>query len=488
VALALAAAVPLAAALWLADRLAAENLAFGLNPRLIDGLESAPALYGDLFRARKELYASQVLAVAEGLPADDALLGPYLEEAVRRTPRLRRCEIEAADGTVLAGAESPDPHPEGEWRGAPARAALPGGEALSCTFAIEARLFADLEEARVLAEEYRAAGALRPDIQRSYLRAFAALLLGFAGTAALAGLLLARRTTRRLRELMRALSDLARGDLSARVDPGPARDEVAELGRAFNAMVREVREGRDRIVYLEKISGWQDVARRLAHEIKNPLTPIQLAFQQLEAGVRRDPSSPPGLVRLVAEVGQVVREELGTLQRLVEEFSGFARLPEVRPEPADLGAFAEEVVRASPREPGGAELILASAAGAVPVALDRSLMRRVVANLLSNAEQAARPARARVHLSVAREGDWALLAVGDEGPGIPEDVRMRVFDPYFTTRAEGSGLGLSIAKKIVLQHGGRIEAGERPGGGALFTVRLPILAAGEGEAAAARAV
>jgi len=473
-ALVLAVVVPLLAALWLAARLTEENLAFGLNPRVIDSLESMPALYGDLFHARKELYAEQVRAVAGGLPADRSRAARYLEGVLRRTPRLRRISWLDAAGTPVAESEATWPNPEGEWREAPARATLPSGDTLDAVFAIEARFFADLDEVRELAETYQSAGLLRADIQRSYVRAFGMVLVAFSLLAAAAGTLLARRTTRRLSGLVRAVRELARGNLAVRVDPGTAQDEVAGLARAFNDMVREVREGRDRIVYLEKISGWQEVARRLAHEIKNPLTPIQLAFQQLEARFRASPAGDAELSRTFGETGEIVREEIGTLQRLVEEFSGFAKLPDVRPEPAELGAFVEDFLRTSPQVAEAADVDLARASGECPAALDRTLMRRVLANLLRNAEEAARPGRARVHLGVSRTQDRAVLTVGDEGPGIDPDVRARVFDPYFTTRHDGTGLGLANVKKIVLQHGGEIEVGARPGGGALFTLAFPL--------------
>jgi nitrogen fixation/metabolism regulation signal transduction histidine kinase len=251
---------------------------------------------------------------------------------------------------------------------------------------------------------------------------------------------------------------------------------VAGLARAFNAMVREVRESRDRIVYLEKISGWQDVARRLAHEIKNPLTPMKLAFQQVELAWSRSPAraADPAVDKALRDAAEILRDEIGTLQRLVEEFSAFAKLPEVRPEPAELGEFVEEFLRTSPQIAERADVDVVRASPSCPVRLDRTLMRRVLANLCANAVDAAQPGRARVHLGVSRSRDRAVLTVSDEGPGIERAVRDRIFDPYFTTKGAGTGLGLAIVKKIVLQHGGEIQVGDRPGGGATFSVALPL--------------
>jgi two-component system nitrogen regulation sensor histidine kinase NtrY len=479
-ALVLAATLPLVGALLLADRVAAENLALGLDPRVVQRLQSVPALYGDLFQARKQLYAAQAQELARGLPRGTAAGAAYLASAVPRTPRLRRVTWTAADGTVLAEQVSSGPRNEGEWRDAPARVELPGGGLLECVFAIEAHYFTDLAEARDVAEGVQGLAALRSEIRRSYVRAFGALLVGWALAAAVLGIWLARRTTRRVSHLVTAVQRLAGGDLLVQVDPGPDADEVAGLALAFNEMVREVRESRDRIVYLEKISGWQEVARRLAHEIKNPLTPMKLAFQQLQARWEQLGRGDPAFGKLLGDVGEIVREEIGTLQRLVDEFSGFAKLPDVRTEPADLADFLEEFVRQNPQLAAGAEVLVERGPGGFPVELDRALMRRVLANLCSNAVEASRPARPVLHLGVVLERGRAVLSVTDEGPGVPPGLRDRIFDPYFTTKAgTGTGLGLAIVKKIVLQHRGEIQVGDRPGGGARFTLAFP-LAQGEG--------
>jgi two-component system nitrogen regulation sensor histidine kinase NtrY len=390
-------------------------------------------------------------------------------------PRLQRVELLDAGGHLLAEAERPrGREEEGGWRPVPAEVSLPDGGTLRATFTIEAALFAELDETRELAETARDMERARGELRRSILLVFGAMVGVAALLAMLLGHLMARRTVARLARLAEAHRRVAAGDLGARVEPAGGGDEVAALSAGFNVMVEELRQGRDRIVYLEKISGWQEVARRLAHEIKNPLTPIQLAFQQLEARWRATPGGDEGFGRLLGEAGEIVRQEVATLQRLVEEFSAFARLPDVAPVPADLGEFVTEFVRTSPQITAQAEVAVTLAASSTPVALDAALMRRVLVNLTDNAVQAAGGERARLYLGVARTLDRVLLTVADEGPGVDPVHRARVFDPYFTTRGDGTGLGLAIVKKIVLQHGGEVELGERPGGGARFTISLPL--------------
>jgi nitrogen fixation/metabolism regulation signal transduction histidine kinase len=474
VALVIGTVVPLLGALWLASGLAEQDLTLGLSPRVVDRLAEVPGIYRELFQAKKQLFALQAGEVARGLPPGRDAARRHLERAVARTPALRRAAVIAGDGTVLASAEARGGGPEGGWRPAAARVQLAGGAVLECTFAVEAHLFAELDEARTLAEQTRELDRLREAIQRSYVLSYGTLLAVLSLLAAAGGIWFARRTTRRVDALVSAVRKLAAGDLSVRVqvDGRGARDEITALAGAFNEMVREVKESRDRIVYLEKISGWQEVARRLAHEIKNPLTPIQLAFQELEARWRRAPGDA-SFGPLLAEAGEIVREEVGTLQRLVADFTAFARLPEAAPEPADLGDFVEDFVRTSPQLAEQASLEVVRT-GPCPTGVDRVLMRRVLTNLVSNAVEASRPGPARVHIGVARTRTRVLLTVADEGPGIDAELRERIFDPYFTTRQEGTGLGLAIVKKIVLQHGGDIEAGSRPGGGANICISLPL--------------
>jgi signal transduction histidine kinase len=317
-------------------------------------------------------------------------------------------------------------------------------------------------------------------------------LLGPTLAAAALGVLAALAMLRSRRSgaaeaLITAAGKVGHGDLGVRV-PAGERGELEALRVAFNEMVAELSLSRARVDYLQRIAGWQELARRLAHEIKNPLTPIQLAVQE---ATRRYAGDDAGYRRTLETTREIVEEEVATLRRLVSAFSEFARLPDVKPAPADLAEFVRDM--ASSRalldeldpgvtvrfEPGDAE---------VPVRLDRIMFRRAVENLLRNAVEAMASTGGTVWVRVethevsepdaAEPSAQAWLVVEDDGPGIPAAQRDKVFDPYFTTKATGTGLGLAIVRKIALDHDGDVGLEERPGGGTRFVLTLPRTAAG----------
>jgi nitrogen fixation/metabolism regulation signal transduction histidine kinase len=289
--------------------------------------------------------------------------------------------------------------------------------------------------------------------------------------------------SRRVVGLERATQRVATGDLSVRV-PETGNDEISALARAFNRMLAEVEQSRARIEYLQRISAWQEMARRLAHEIKNPLTPIQLAVQDIH---RRYEGGEPEYKKLLDTTLEVVEDEVGTLRRLVSEFSDFARLPHAELERADLAGFLRELAdrplladdeRRSDSESRLRESIdvkFEVPEGAAFVEMDRQMLRRVVINLVQNAMQAIGRVggSGRVVVRLGTDAGDLVLDVEDSGPGIPDDLREAIFDPYVTTRTDGTGLGLAIVKKIVVEHGGSISASRSELGGAKLRVRLP---------------
>jgi nitrogen fixation/metabolism regulation signal transduction histidine kinase len=304
-------------------------------------------------------------------------------------------------------------------------------------------------------------------------------LLGITIVAAVGvGSALAEGVSSRLARLVAATEQVGAGDLSLRVKVG-GHDEIGELARAFNHMLGEIETNRGRIEYLQQLATWQGMARRLAHEIKNPLTPIQLAVQEIH---QRYTGSDPAYRQVVNTTLEVVEAEVGTLHRLVSEFSDFARLPKAKVSADDLYAFLEaqrdqRLLSATPQSTARVEFQIPD--GSAPVRLDRQMFRRVLSNLINNASQATQASGLIRIVAEPAAGKWLRLHVDDNGPGIPEALRPTIFDPYVTHTAGGTGLGLAIVKKIVVEHGGTIDAGDSPLGGARISIVLPVDDSGE---------
>ena len=325
-----------------------------------------------------------------------------------------------------------------------------------------------------LAEALATAAALRLDrsaVLRGYLVPFllvyAVLLLGATSLA----ILLARGVVGPLAETARAADRVAGGDLGVRVS-GSGPGEVGALVRAFNGMVARLGRQRHELARLEKLAAWRDLARILAHEIKNPLTPILLAVQEARNSYRGDDQDHATVLETCESI---VREEVSGLQRLVASFSDFARSPRLEPREEDLRLLVEDLDRLY-----GGRLSCELPDGALICRCDAEALRRALVNLVDNGLGAcARSGRPeRVILRVAAGQRHLQLEVIDEGEGIPADQLERVFDPDFSTRG-GMGLGLAIARGIVEGHGGTIELDSVPHLGTTATVRLPDGATGE---------
>jgi signal transduction histidine kinase len=360
--------------------------------------------------------------------------------------------------------------------GPPNLVELPGSKPeaprlLELTFGISREIYANFLALREAMEREQDLDRLLPVVLPRIFRGLGVALIIVLGVATALGLFVARRATGRVATLQDAARRVGEGDLSVRVSPR-GKDELDELGRAFDQMVAELAEARPRLEYLQKVSAWQEVARRLAHEIKNPLTPIQLSVQELASKYR---GGDPAYERLLATAQEILAEEIGTIRRLVDDFSAFAKLPKVEPQPVDLAQIVDDFVRAHAEwQP---HLRWTRPPASVGALCDRMLIRRVLANLVENAVQAAEGAGREpiVALTVASNGGSASICVDDNGPGVPAIEREHIFDPYVTTKEHGTGLGLAIVRKIVLDHGGDVHASAAPAplGGARLTVTLP---------------
>jgi nitrogen fixation/metabolism regulation signal transduction histidine kinase len=349
--------------------------------------------------------------------------------------------------------------------------AVPGSatRVLELTFGIPLDMYENFLSLREAIDNEQQLDRVYDLIIPRFLRQYALLVLAMLAVVPLLGWFFAHRVTRRVARLHEAARRVGAGDLRVRIEP-KGRDELAQLGRAFNGMVAELSQARSRLEYLQKVSAWQGVARRLAHEIKNPLTPIQLAVQELASKYRGD---DPAYRSLLDTACEILREEITSLRRLVDDFSAFSKLPKVEPTAIDLNVLLSEIVRLQPEWQASVRFVPHE--NPVYAMCDRTLFRRVLANLVENATQAAQAAGKTPEISIhpePREGRAAII-VDDNGPGVPEAQRERIFDPYVTHRDGGTGLGLAIVRKIVIDHGGDVTAASSPQGGARFVVELP---------------
>ncbi len=229
---------------------------------------------------------------------------------------------------------------------------------------------------------------------------------------------------------------------------------------------------------VERMEAWREVARRIAHEIKNPLTPIQLSAERLR---RQLAKRSDGDAKLVDECTRTIIGEVEDLKRLVSEFSAFARMPHLNPTPGDLNPLVEETVATFRDANLGVEFGLALASALPQIAIDRDALKRALVNLLENAVNAAvganpngaRP-RIDVRTAVDAQSGVVTLEVNDNGPGIPPAMRSRIFEPYFSTRKGGTGLGLAIVSAIVADHHGFVRVRDNPPRGSRFVLEFPI--------------
>ena len=518
----LTAMIPLVGSLLAARTVIARVSATAFNPEFGEHLDQSLLVYADLVKAIKQGMRSEADAIAASpalrtaaSAADRAALEAELAREFAAHPTLVSLAVEADDGGVIAKHDRAAPVDPSQERTLTVRRPLveptsPEGEArlLVATFATPSARFAETESAQEFAQTYH---QIEREHRVGYLddtyRGVFAALLGFTVLAAMvAGVLVVRPVTNRIARLAAATRPVAEGDLSVRVSDA-GKDEVADLGRAFNRMLEELESSRARIEFLRRMSEWQKMARRLAHEIKNPLTPIQLAVEECH---RRYTGEDAAYRRIVQTTLEVVGEEVGTLRRLVSEFSSFARLPRAELAPSDLAEFVreqrahfaapEEVAPLSGssyrRTPEAEESVLAHAdisfdvpEGSLPAAMDREMLHRVLTNLVRNSAQALRDAgrRGKVQVKLVDEGQRYALLVDDDGPGIPAEMRSSIFDPYVTTKKDGTGLGLAIVKKVVVDHGGTIDALPSPLGGARFRIRIPRAGTPASQAAIERA-
>jgi len=299
---------------------------------------------------------------------------------------------------------------------------------------------------------------------------------GVGGAGVLLALMLsfwtASRVTRPLRSLASSVRDVAEGRWDTRAEVRSS-DEVGQLASDFNAMTEQLVEQRDRMIQAERVAAWRELARRLAHELKNPLFPLQITIENLQ---RAREASPEQFDEVFRESTSTLLAELGALKTIIGRFSDFAKMPAPELEPVNVNEVVREVVQlfdaqldAPGRPPVEAKLELDAGVGAVQA--DPEQLRRALRNLVLNALDAMPQGGVLALRTLAHDGK-VTIEVADTGEGLTPEECDRLFTPYYTTKQHGTGLGLAIVQSVVSDHKGTITVHSEPGKGTAFRIEL----------------
>jgi len=309
----------------------------------------------------------------------------------------------------------------------------------------------------------------------NFIRALA-LLVGGGGIllGVVLGWWVAARITRPVERLAAGAREVAAGNWQARVDVG-SRDEIGQLARAFNHMTRQLVEQREHLVQAERVAAWRELARRLAHELKNPLFPLQITVENLQ---RAREQTQEQFDEIFSESTATLRAELANLIAIVGRFSDFAKMPAPQLQPVNINDAVRGAVKlfeaqfsAVGRPPITPELYLDESVRNIQA--DAELLHRALQNLVLNSMDAM-PAGGVLTIRTKQQDGAVRVEVSDTGSGLTREESERLFTPYYTTKQHGTGLGLAIVQSVVSDHGGTISVESAPGLGTTFRIELPV--------------
>lgn len=325
------------------------------------------------------------------------------------------------------------------------------------------------------------------DLQRQIRTSASVVAAGGIILAILFSSWAAARVVRPVEQLAVAAREVAVGNWDARVEVS-GRDEVAQLAESFNRMTGELLSQRERLVQAERVAAWRELARRLAHELKNPLFPLQLTIENL---VRAREQGPERFDEVFRESARTLLAEIANLKEIISRFSEFSKMPQPQLQTVNLNELVAGVAQlfeaqfqAPGRHPITCRLELEQ--NHETVEADPELLHRALSNLVLNAMDAMSEG-GTLTLRTRREDGKAIVEVADTGRGLTLEESERIFTPYYTSKQHGTGLGLAIVQSVVSDHGGRISVRSEPGSGTTFVIELPQQREGQQNVAAVAA-
>jgi two-component system nitrogen regulation sensor histidine kinase NtrY len=307
---------------------------------------------------------------------------------------------------------------------------------------------------------------LRNEIRSAALFASGAGLL----LAVLLSSIAAVRVTKPVEELANAAREVAAGNLNAQVS-AQTNDELGVLAESFNRMTRDLIEHRERLVQSERVAAWRELARRLAHELKNPLFPLQLTVENL---MRSREQSPQDFEETFRESASTLLSEIANLKSIINRFSEFSKMPHPQLREVSLRELVSAVLHVYEAQLEKMKITFRTEfVDSGSISADPELLHRAISNLVVNAIDVM-PQGGNLTLRASGDANTARIEVSDTGSGLTPEECARLFTPYYTSKSHGTGLGLAIVQSIVSDHGGRVSVNSQPGKGTTFIIELPV--------------
>jgi two-component system nitrogen regulation sensor histidine kinase NtrY len=325
-------------------------------------------------------------------------------------------------------------------------------------------------------KDYATLESHRADVQVTFVVFFSIVALLLLMAAIWVGLIIADIMVKPITKLIEAAQAVAEGDLTIKLDTHALNNEIDDLCRSFNRMTHQLLQQKQDLILSEKKSTWADMARKIAHEIKNPLTPIQLSAERLKRRYLKEITTDPDTFK--ACVDTIIRQ-VGSIGSLVNEFSNFARMPEPKLEEVDFVELCQQALFLQTQAHPNLDLAFESNFKVYSAIIDPLQMNQVLTNLLQNSINAVIENQnslgdPKIRLRLYEENSILYISIDDNGPGFPVHEKNKLLEPYYTTREKGTGLGLAIVTKIVSDHYGRIELEESKDlGGASVILSFP---------------
>lgn len=308
--------------------------------------------------------------------------------------------------------------------------------------------------------------AIRGDIEDILWLFVIGLIIVLAIFGTLLAAFLARSVTKPILDLVAGTKEIAKGNLDYKVE-AKGKDEIATLIESFNSMSSQLKSNRERLMITERLAAWRNVARQIAHEIKNLLSPIQLSMYRLKKNLGSERYG-----EIFEQSYTSITNEVENLKNMVTEFSNFARMPKPRTRPASINEIVQDAISLYTGLPENIEIKIDMAKDVPQLMADSDQMRQVLHNLVGNAVEAM-PNGGQITLNTHLEVENIIIVeIADTGCGMSDEVRQKIFTPYFTTKEKGTGLGMAIVAQIIEEHGGSISVESTQGVGTKVIVKL----------------